>query len=194
MNGVQQVPNRIANILINAFERRCCAACWPRIHHGWPRRRRLPLFCMTFEMIEDGSASFRFICGQIWQRQELFTSDDSELRHSKRVCGGGCGLVSRTAFRRNQGPGAGHLQGIDTKPFHQIKTGWRSPSLDPGKVDFRHSGGREAQTDESGDAFNQLVERQIFAVAGSLEGMVNGFEFAKAVVTYWKATIRMMPP
>jgi len=31
------------------------------------------------------------------------------------------------------------------------------------------------------------VEKRIYAVAGSLEGMVNGFEFAKAIVTYWKA-------
>ncbi len=32
-----------------------------------------------------------------------------------------------------------------------------------------------------------LVEKQIYAVAGSLEGMVNGFEFAKAIVAYWRA-------
>ncbi|MCL2216431.1 MAG: ATP-binding protein, partial [Defluviitaleaceae bacterium] len=31
------------------------------------------------------------------------------------------------------------------------------------------------------------VERQIFAVAGQLEGMVNGFEFAKAIAAYWRA-------
>ena len=38
-----------------------------------------------------------------------------------------------------------------------------------------------------GEEFEALVERQIYAVAGSLEGMVNGFEFARAVVLYWKA-------
>lgn len=45
----------------------------------------------------------------------------------------------------------------------------------------------KAQSNISGDEFDDLVERQIYAVASSLEGMVNGFEFAKAVVTYWKA-------
>lgn len=40
---------------------------------------------------------------------------------------------------------------------------------------------------DSEEAFDREVERQIYAVAGSLEGMVNGFEFAKAVVIYWKA-------
>lgn len=45
----------------------------------------------------------------------------------------------------------------------------------------------KAQCDASGDDFDELVERQIFAVAGSLEGMVNGFEFAKAVAAYWNA-------
>jgi hypothetical protein len=44
---------------------------------------------------------------------------------------------------------------------------------------------REAE--DSAQAFDREVERQIYAVAGSLEGMVNGFEFAKAVVLYWKA-------
>ncbi len=44
---------------------------------------------------------------------------------------------------------------------------------------------REAE--DSSAAFDREVERQIYAVAGSLEGMVNGFEFAKAVVLYWKA-------
>jgi hypothetical protein len=45
----------------------------------------------------------------------------------------------------------------------------------------------KAQFDVSGDEFDALVERQIFAVAGSLEGMVNGFEFSKAVAAYWNA-------
>jgi len=39
----------------------------------------------------------------------------------------------------------------------------------------------------SEEEFDKQVERRIYAVAGSLEGMVNGFEFAKAVVLYWKA-------
>jgi hypothetical protein len=34
---------------------------------------------------------------------------------------------------------------------------------------------------------DSLVERRIYTVASMLEGMVNGFEFAKAVAAYWKA-------
>jgi len=45
----------------------------------------------------------------------------------------------------------------------------------------------KAESDAVGEEFDNLVEKQIYAVASSLEGMVNGFEFAKAVVTYWKA-------
>jgi hypothetical protein len=44
-----------------------------------------------------------------------------------------------------------------------------------------------AQGKDKGDAFDRQVEREIFRAAGSLEGMVNGFEFAKAVVSYWRA-------
>jgi hypothetical protein len=36
-------------------------------------------------------------------------------------------------------------------------------------------------------AFGALVEKRIYAVTASLEGMVNGFEFAKAVIAYWRA-------
>lgn len=49
---------------------------------------------------------------------------------------------------------------------------------------------RKRETDGEGfseEEFNKEVERQIYAVAGSLEGMVNGFEFARAVALYWKA-------
>jgi hypothetical protein len=34
---------------------------------------------------------------------------------------------------------------------------------------------------------HEEIEARIFSVAGGLEGMVNGFEFAKAVVLYWRA-------
>jgi len=45
----------------------------------------------------------------------------------------------------------------------------------------------KSQSDVEGEEFDRLVEKQIYYVAGSLEGMVNGFEFAKAIVTYWRA-------
>ena len=51
----------------------------------------------------------------------------------------------------------------------------------------------KVQYNVNGDEFDDLVESQIYAIAGSLEGMVNGFEFAKAVVAYWKAYRRDDP-
>jgi hypothetical protein len=35
--------------------------------------------------------------------------------------------------------------------------------------------------------FNQEVENRIYTVTDALEGMVNGFEFAKAIIRYWRA-------
>ncbi len=40
---------------------------------------------------------------------------------------------------------------------------------------------------EEGPAFDALVEKRVRQVVGSLEGMVNGFEFAKAVLLYYQA-------
>ena len=45
----------------------------------------------------------------------------------------------------------------------------------------------KANTDIEDEAFDRYVEKQIYEVAGALEGMVNGFEFAKALVLYWRA-------
>jgi len=45
----------------------------------------------------------------------------------------------------------------------------------------------KSQTDLEGEDFDNQVEKQIYAAASSLEGMVNGFEFAKAIVAYWQA-------
>jgi hypothetical protein len=35
--------------------------------------------------------------------------------------------------------------------------------------------------------FDEQVEKQIYAVTHGLEGMINGFEFAKAIIAYWRA-------
>lgn len=63
------------------------------------------------------------------------------------------------------------------------------PNLRNAPFSEKEEGKKREENGESfrEEAFNKEVERQIYAVAGSLEGMVNGFEFARAVALYWKA-------
>ena len=186
MNGVQQVPNRIANILINALK----GGVVPRVGLEYitvGRAQEIAAILHDIEMIEDGSASFRFIVGKYGSGKSFllqtirnyatakgFVVVDADLSPERRFAGTkGQGLATYKELIQNLStkskPDGGALPLILEKWISGIQATVK------------------AQTNESGDAFNHLVERQIFAVAGSLEGMVNGFEFAKAVVTYWKA-------
>lgn len=181
-----QVPNRIANILINALK----GGVVPRVGLEYitvGRSQEIAAILHDIEMIEAGSASFRFVVGKYGSGKSFllqtirnyatakgFVVVDADLSPERRFAGTkGQGLATYKELIKNLStkskPDGGALPLILEK--------WISGIQASVKV----------QSDVSGDEFDNLVERKIFAVASSLEGMVNGFEFAKAVVTYWKA-------
>lgn len=181
-----QVPNRIANILINALK----GGVVPRVGLEYitvGRTQEIAAILHDIEMIEDGSASFRFIVGKYGSGKSFllqtirnyatakgFVVVDADLSPERRFAGTkGQGLATYKELIRNLStkskPDGGALPLILEK--------WISGIQAVVKVG----------SNTSGDEFDDLVERQIYTVASSLEGMVNGFEFAKAVVTYWKA-------
>ena len=181
-----QVPNRIANILINALK----GGVVPRVGLEYitvGRAQEIAAILRDIEMIEDGSASFRFIVGKYGSGKSFllqtirnyatakgFVVVDADLSPERRFAGTkGQGLATYKELIQNLStkskPDGGALPLILEKWISGIQTAVKATS------------------DASGDEFDALVERQIYSVASSLEGMVNGFEFAKAVVTYWKA-------
>lgn len=181
-----QVPNRIANILINALK----GGVVPRVGLEYitvGRTQEIAAILHDIEMIEDGSASFRFIVGKYGSGKSFllqtirnyatakgFVVVDADLSPERRFAGTkGQGLATYKELIRNLStkskPDGGALPLILEKWISGIQAVVKAGS------------------NTSGDEFDDLVERQIYTVASSLEGMVNGFEFAKAVVTYWKA-------
>ena len=181
-----QVPNRIANILINALK----GGVVPRVGLEYitvGRTQEIAAILRDIEMIEDGSASFRFIVGKYGSGKSFllqtirnyatakgFVVVDADLSPERRFAGTkGQGLATYKELIRNLStkskPDGGALPLILEKWISGIQAVVKAGS------------------NTSGDEFDDLVERQIYTVASSLEGMVNGFEFAKAVVTYWKA-------
>lgn len=181
-----QVPRRIANILINALK----GGVVPRVGLEYitvGRAQEIAAILHDIEMIQEGSASFRFIVGKYGSGKSFllqtirnyamakgFVVVDADLSPERRFAGTkGQGLATYKELIRNLStkskPDGGALPLILEKWISGIQSGVK------------------AESGASGDEFNSLVERQIFAVASSLEGMVNGFEFAKAVVTYWNA-------
>jgi len=181
-----QVPNRIANILINALK----GGVVPRVGLEYitvGRTQEIAAILHDIEMIEDGGASFRFIVGKYGSGKSFllqtirnyatakgFVVVDADLSPERRFAGTkGQGLATYKELIRNLStkskPDGGALPLILEKWISGIQAAVK------------------AESNVSGDEFDDLVERQIYAVASSLEGMVNGFEFAKAVVTYYKA-------
>lgn len=186
MNMVNRVPNRIANILINALK----GGVVPRVGLEYitvGRTQEIAAILHDIEMIEEGSASFRFIVGKYGSGKSFllqtirnyatakgFVVVDADLSPERRFAGTkGQGLATYKELIKNLStkskPDGGALPLILEKWISGIQASVK------------------AQANVNDDEFDDMVERQIYAVAGSLEGMVNGFEFAKAVVLYWKA-------
>ena len=183
---INQVPNRIANILINALK----GGVVPRIGLEYitvGRAQEIAAILHDIEMIEDGSASFRFIVGKYGSGKSFllqtirnyatskgFVVVDADLSPERRFAGTkGQGLATYKELIKNLStkskPDGGALPLILEKWISGIQVTVKT------------------QANVNTDEFNDLVEKQIYMVSSSLEGMVNGFEFAKAVVTYWKA-------
>jgi len=181
-----QVPTRIANILINALK----GGVVPRAGLEYitvGRTEEISAILHDIEMIQEGGASFRFIVGRYGSGKSFllqtirnyaaakgFVVVDADLSPERRFAGTkGQGLATYKELIKNLStkskPDGGALPLILEKWISGIQTSVKM------------------QSDAQGEAFDALVEKQIYAVAGSLEGMVNGFEFARAVVLYWQA-------
>lgn len=183
------VPARIANILINALK----GGVVPRVGLEYitvGRAEEIAAILRDIEMIEEGSASFRFIVGKYGSGKSFLLQTIRNYATAKGFAVVDADLSPERRFAGTKGQGLatyreliGNLS-VKSKPdggaLPLILEKWISGILAQVK----------ANSDAVGDEFNKLAEKQIYAVAGALEGMVNGFEFAKAVAAYWNAYLR----
>ena len=181
-----QIPARIASILINALK----GGVVPRVgleHITVGRAQEIEAILHDVDMVAEGGASFRFVVGRYGSGKSFllqtirnyaaargFAVADADLSPERRFAGTkGQGLATYKELMQNLStkskPDGGALPLILERWISGIQTSVK------------------AQTAWEGEAFDKEVERQIYETAGSLEGMVNGFEFAKAVVAYWHA-------
>ncbi|MCL2226020.1 MAG: ATP-binding protein [Oscillospiraceae bacterium] len=186
MSTASRVPGRIANILVNALK----GGVVPRVGLEYitvGRAQEISAILHDIEMIEAGGATFRFIVGKYGSGKSFllqtlrnyatakgFAVVDADLSPERRFAGTkGQGLATYKELIKNLStkskPDGGALALILEK--------WISGIQAEVKI----------ETGADGEEFDKLVEARIFAVASSLEGMVNGFEFAKAVAAYWSA-------
>lgn len=182
-----QVPARIANNLINALK----GGVVPRTGLEYitvGRTQEINAILHDIEMIGEGGASFRFIVGKYGSGKSFLLQTIRNYATAKGFAVVDADLSPERRFAGTKGQGLATykelIQNLSTKSkpdggaLGLILEKWISGIQSSVKMQYPA---------EEGEAFDRHVEAQIYAVAGSLEGMVNGFEFAKAVVLYWKA-------
>ena len=189
---VSQVPNRIANILMNALK----GGVVPRVGLEYitvGRTQEIAAILHDIDMIEEGGASFRFVVGKYGSGKSFLLQTIRNYATAKGFVVVDADLSPERRFAGTKGQGLATykelIQSLSTKAkpdggaLPLILEKWISGIQASVKIQYN----------VNGDEFDDLVESQIYAIAGSLEGMVNGFEFAKAVVVYWKAYRRDDP-
>ena len=181
-----RVPKRIASTIINALK----GGVVPRVGLEYitvGRAKEIDAILHDIDIIADGGATFRFIVGKYGSGKSFllqtirnyavargFVVVDADLSPERRFAGTkGQGLATYRELIRNMSvkskPDGGALPLILEKWISKVQS-------------------QAAQECDIQDpAFDSIVEKQIYAVAGELEGMVSGFEFAKAIVAYWRA-------
>jgi hypothetical protein len=186
MTTENKVPKRIANIVVNALK----GGVVPRVGLEYitvGRAKEIEAILRDIDIIEDGGATFRFIVGKYGSGKSFllqtirnyatakgFVVVDADLSPERRFAGGnGQGLATYKELIRNMSvkskPDGGALPLILEKWISGIQTEV-AQEVSPDSADF-----------------GTRVESRIYKVTAELEGMVNGFEFAKAVIAYWRA-------
>lgn len=201
-----QVPTRIANILINALK----GGVVPRAGLEYitvGRTHEIAAILHDIEMIEEGGASFRFIVGKYGSGKSFllqtirnyatakgFAVVDADLSPERRFAGTkGQGLATYKELIKNLStkskPDGGALPLILEKWISGIQTAVRleASHREDSSCQGDSSGQKDSSAREDSDALDRQVEKRIYEVASSLEGMVNGFNFARAVALYWRA-------
>ena len=181
-------PKRITSTVLNALK----GGVVPRVGLEYitvGRDREIDALLRDIDIIADGGAAFRFIVGKYgsgksfllqtirnYATERGFVVVDADLSPERRFVGAkGQGLATFKELMKNMS--------TKTKP-----DGGALPLI----LERWISGIQSAVAAEDGvlpgdPAFDRLVEQKVYQVTGNLQGMVNGFEFAKAVLLYYEA-------
>lgn len=181
-------PKRITSTIINALK----GGVVPRVGLEYitvGRTEEISALLHDIDIIADGGASFRFIVGKYgsgksfllqtirnYATERGFVVVDADLSPERRFVGTkGQGLATYKELMKNMStktkPDGGALPLILERWISSVQSAVAAEGeLVPGSPEF------EAR-----------VEKQIYTVIGQLEDMVNGFEFAKAIMLYYRA-------
>lgn len=181
-------PKRITSTILNALK----GGVVPRVGLEYitvGRDREIDALLGDIDIIADGGAAFRFIVGRYgsgksfllqtirnYATERGFVVVDADLSPERRFVGTkGQGLATFKELMKNMS--------TKTKP----DGGALSLILERWISGIQSAVAAEEGVSPGDAAFDRLVERKVHQVVGNLEGMVNGFEFAKAILLYYEA-------
>lgn len=182
------VPKRIAAAILNSLQ----GGVVPRIgteHMTVGRKKEIESILWDLDLITNGGSTCRFIVGkygsgksflmQIIKNYALdhgFVVADADLSPERRLVGNNHeGLATYRELIKNLStktrPEGNALTLILEKWLSALQTDvMTSTSLDPSAMEFEHT----------------LIQK-VHSVVGELESLVNGFDFAQAILLYYKA-------
>jgi hypothetical protein len=181
------IPKRIAGAVLNSLK----GGVVPRVGLEYiqvGRTSEINALLHDIEIIEDGGSAFRFIVGRYGAGKSFllqtirnhvmergFAVIDADLSPERRFAGTkGQGLATYRELIRNMS--------TKTKPeggaLPLILEKWLSGIMS--EVAATHD-----TLDPDSPEFTSLVKKRIYEVTVEIEGMVNGFEFAKALILYY---------
>lgn len=181
-----KVPRRIANIIISALK----GGVVPRVGLEYitvGRTQEIAALLHDIEIIAEGGASFRFIVGKYGSGKSFLLQTIRNYATAKGFVVADADLSPERRFAGTKGQGLATYRELITNLSVKSKPdGGALPLILEKWISGIQS--ETAQTHTPGTpGFDQAVEGKIYAVTGNLEGMVNGFEFAKAIIAYWQA-------
>lgn len=191
-----RVPKRIAAVIINSLK----GGVVPRI--GLPyitvgRETEIAALLHDLDLIADGGASFRFLVGRYGAGKSFllqtirthamgkgFVVADADLSPERRLQGRhGEGLATYRELIRNLStktrPEGGALPLILDRWIFGVQAQVATEGAD--------ASGMPLSPD--GPAFSQAVERHIYDEVNKLQELVHGFDFARILAMYYRATV-----
>lgn len=186
------VPKKIAITIMNALK----GGVVPRIgleHIAVGRTDEINALLNDVDIIADGGAAFRFVIGKYGSGKSFllqiirnyamdrgFVVVDADLSPERRLQGSQKqGLATYKELIHNMS--------TKTKPdggaLTQIIEKWIS--------NLQVQVLKETELEMGSEEFCKEVKKRIYCVVNDIEGMVNGFDFAKAIVLYYEAFCEM---
>ena len=185
----QMIPRRILSSLLSSIS----AGVVPRA--GAPyiaigRKDEISAFLSDLEEVNEGGGAMRFLIGRYGSGKSFliqlvrgyalerdFLTADCDLSPERRLYGsGGSGVATYRELMKNlaskSSPDGGALSKVISRWIGQIKSGLLEGGFDPDSPEFFHE-----------------LSRRISIELGDLEFLVGGFDFARVITEYYKATM-----